>query len=210
MKTPKRIGLTLFDDELKGLINASAKIFPITQTDVDTSANPGEYEYGRVDNSVYRWDEDHWTYIVADDKDIDWLEIKNKPVSYPPSPHLHDEAYAPLAHTHEYSPLVHLHDERYAQLEHNHDDVYYTKLVMDEALAGKSNVAHLHDDRYYTESEMDAKLAAKANATSLTGHTDNTTVHVTQLDKDVWNAKTKIVIGTEQPTDESLWFQEIV
>ena len=208
MRAPRRIDLSLFDEELKGLINASAKIFPITQEDVDGGLNPHEYEYGRVGNAVYRWDINHWTYIIADDKDIDWSEIKNKPTSYTPSVHMHDDRYAQLEHSHDYAPSAHLHDDRYAQLGHNHTDVHYTKSEMDVALASKSDSVHLHDTRYYPQTVVDDKLALKANYTTLTGHTGNSTVHVSQTDKDNWDAKTKITIGTEQPTDNSMWYKE--
>jgi hypothetical protein len=61
---------------------------------------------------------------------------------------------------------------------------------------------HNHDDRSYTESEVDAKLSAKADktyvdaelakkadSTTLSGHTSNGTIHVTQTNKDNWNSK---------------------
>lgn len=49
---------------------------------------------------------------------------------------------------------------------------------------------------YYTKSEVDASIATKADASALTAvnnaltaHTADTTVHVTQVEKDAWNAK---------------------
>jgi hypothetical protein len=57
--------------------------------------------------------------------------------------------------------------------------------------------SHTHDDRYYTEGEVDTKLSAKADSTTLSGHTGNTTVHVTQLNKDTWDAKAE---GTHNHT----------
>ena len=85
----KRISMSLFDEELKGLINASAKIFPITQLQVDSNLNPDNYEYGRIERSIYRWHEGTWSYIVADDIDIEWSTIKNKPSTFPPIEHTH-------------------------------------------------------------------------------------------------------------------------
>ena len=82
MRKANRVGLSVLDAELKQLINASAKIFPITQEDIDTSNNPNNYEYGRVDNHIYRWTGEAREYILADDIDIDWSEIKNKPMNY--------------------------------------------------------------------------------------------------------------------------------
>lgn len=378
MKKPNRISMSLFDDELKSLINASAKIFPITQLDVDTNSNPNEYEYGRVGNSIYRWNNSKWEYIIADDKDISWLDVKDKPTLYQPSEHTHleidinnldkytkletdtkfvnkteldshasdsikhitveektllstisnksDKIYVDVelakksdsthnhdgsyykktevdsklsyksdsTHTHNYSPSTHLHDERYAvksieptvedislrmyniengyteghkhpdiallnnitpedvvawdgikthvidsnkhvseserilwntvnnkspnthlhderyaTVTHNHSDTYYTKLETDASLATKSNTSHIHDDKYYTELEIDAKLASKTDKSTFDGHTGNTIVHVTQVNKNTWDSKSKIVIGTIQPIDNSIWLEEV-
>lgn len=92
MKKTNRINMSLFDDELKALINASAKIFPISQYDIDTNFNPNGYEYGRIDNQIYRWNGVSWEYIIADDIDINWLDIKDKPLSYNPKSHNHNES----------------------------------------------------------------------------------------------------------------------
>lgn len=103
--------------------------------------------------------------------------------------------------------IDHIHD-----FTHNHDDMYYTKLVIDALLNNKSDSGHDHDSRYYTETEVDdlladksdeghthtdkadksyvdGELTKKANTIALTGHTGNTTVHVTQTDKTNWNSK---------------------
>jgi len=89
---------------------------------------------------------------------------------------------------------------------HDHDERYYTESETDTLLSGKSNTAHTHDDRYYTESEMTTLLAAKADSTTLSGHTGNATVHVTQTDKDNWN-KPSITISATKPTDGSVWYE---
>lgn len=41
---------------------------------------------------------------------------------------------------------------------------------------------------YYTKTETDALLTGKADLSSLTAHTSDLTIHVTQADKDRWNA----------------------
>lgn len=157
MKKANRISMSLFDEELKALINASAKIFPITQNDVDTNNNPSGYEYGRVDNYIYRWNNDKWEYIIADKAD---------------------------------------------------------------------------------KTYVDTELSKKANSTTLNGHIDNSTIHVTQTDKNNWDAKANTssipinlsqlnndigyitandipnvppgyTIGTTKPTDGSMWYKVI-
>ena len=46
-----------------------------------------------------------------------------------------------------------------------------------------------HDGRYYTKTEMDSSLSAKAPKSTVDGHIASSTIHVTQVDKDAWNAK---------------------
>lgn len=206
MKKPNRISMSLFDDELKSLINASAKIFPITQNDIDTNNNPSGYEYGRVDNHIYRWSNGKWEYIVADDKDISWEEIKNKPTSYQPKEHTHSEL-----HSHSNKTLLDTITESMINLWNTVVDKA-TKIYVDGMLATKSDTthnhdldysklnhvhdyspsSHAHDDRYYTESEVDTKLLNKSDSvhnhdgayykksevdTKLGGKSDNTHTH---------------------------------
>lgn len=47
-------------------------------------------------------------------------------------------------------------------------------------------------------------IAEKATQADLQAHTDNTEIHVTQADKDKWNAGSNIHVGTEAPTDTTL------
>ena len=46
-----------------------------------------------------------------------------------------------------------------------------------------------HDSRYYTKTEMDASLSSKASKSTMDGHIASSTIHVTQTNKDAWNAK---------------------
>jgi hypothetical protein len=276
---PKRISMSLFDDELKSLINASAKIFPITQLMVDTNSNPDNYEYGRIERSIYRWSGTAWEYIVADDVDIKWSDVLEKPTVFPPDVHLHAELHEHTnkslldtvtqllvdgwnnAVSHISDAIKHITSEERTLwntiVTHTHSDLHshtnkttidklidtgvettydikylkdveniingYTEGHSHGNLTVLDNIAvedvalwdtvgtHLHDDRYYTESEINTQMASKADATTLSGHTSNTTVHVTQTDKDAWNAgRNFATIGTVKPTDGSMWYQEIV
>ncbi len=77
---------------------------------------------------------------------VHWDNITNKPTTFTPSAHNHDDLYFTQT-----------------QLTNGQlDSRYYTKAESDVALSGKSDLVHLHDDRYYTESEIDTRLQSKA------------------------------------------------
>ena len=95
----KRIDFSLFADDVKTLINASAKIFPVAYSYVTDNLNPLNYEYVKViddvthKNEIYLWDETNgFDLLGADDLDINWIDIKEKPSVYPPSEHTHIES----------------------------------------------------------------------------------------------------------------------
>lgn len=99
MSSSKRIDFSLFADDVKTLINASAKIFPVAYSYVTDNLNPLNYEYVKViddinhKNEVYLWDETNgFDLLGADDLDINWIDIKEKPSVYPPSNHTHIES----------------------------------------------------------------------------------------------------------------------
>jgi hypothetical protein len=60
------------------------------------------------------------------------------------------------------------------------------KSYVDTEVAKKANSSHTHDDRYYTESEINSKLSTVNS--SITTHTNNSTIHVTSDNKTQWNA----------------------
>ena len=104
--------------------------------------------------------------VWVDGTGSDWSDITNKPESFPPSSHNHDDRY--YTETEVDTALA-----GKAAASHTHDDRYYTETEVDTALAGKAASnhnhdsayaakSHTHDDRYYTETEMDTKLAGKA------------------------------------------------
>ena len=83
---------------------------------------------------------------------------------------------------------------------------YYTKEEVDTAIANVDVTEQLQN--YYTKTEVDSKIANEASAressdttlqtnidnvnSSITAHTANTVVHVTQADKDKWNTPTDL------------------
>ena len=177
MNKQNRVGMSVLDAELIGLINASAKIFPFMKEQIDSNTNPSGYEYGRVGNHIYRWESGAWGYIIADDMDIDWEDIKGKPTAYIPLPHDHDRL-----HEHANKGLldnisnsdVELwnsvsgkaekeHTHPYASEEHNHNDVYYQKSEVDVKFENIPEASHNHDGRYYKKSEVDSKLITKSD-----------------------------------------------
>lgn len=151
--------------------------------------------------------------------------------------------------------LDHVHD-----FTHDHHELYYQKNEVDQKLATKSNINHTHTDyasQTYVDIELgkksdighthtdkadktyvDTELSKKANSTTLNGHIDNSTIHVTQTDKNNWDAKANTssipinlsqlnndigyitandipnvppgyTIGTTKPTDGSMWYKVI-
>lgn len=161
MKKPNRISMSLFDDELKGLINASAKIFPITQDDVDNNLNPNGYEYGRIGRQIYMWKDGHWGYIIADDVDIDWEDIRNKPTNYKPSTHMHTES----------------------DIE---DLDKYTQAEVDSKLESKANRGELHEHGNKTLLDIITQaLLDKWNAAY--NHILDTVKHITDTERNLWN-----------------------
>lgn len=95
---PKRIDLSLFTEELRTLINAAAKIFPVEYSLIESGQNPNNYEYVRImsgehKREIYHWDEEleEWGLIGADDFDITWDDIDGKPLRFTPEQHQHTE-----------------------------------------------------------------------------------------------------------------------
>lgn len=172
MKKAKRIGLSLFDEDVRQMIESGMSIVPITQEMVDDNLNPNELVYGRVDRNIYLWLDGHWDYIIADDIDIKWDDVKEKPTNYPPSTHVHDEL-----HTHNNKTLL---DSIVENNIHTHtnktllDSITSTLVNKWNTVTGKADIGHthdyspsthVHDERYYDKSEVDSKLLAKSDST---------------------------------------------
>ena len=70
----------------------------------------------------------------------DWAGITDKPATFPPSAHNHDERYYTETET---DKLL----GGKSDTGHVHDDRYYTETEMDAKLSKKSDTGHTHDDR---------------------------------------------------------------
>uniref|UniRef100_UPI0025EA9482 hypothetical protein n=1 Tax=Anaerovibrio sp. TaxID=1872532 RepID=UPI0025EA9482 len=103
-----------------------------------------------------------------------WAGISNKPSTFTPSSHTHDDRYytesevdnklsgkANSSHTH--SQYLTSHATVDSSLSSTSTNAVQNKVV-NSALAGKAASSHTHDDRYYTESEVNTKLNAKADS----------------------------------------------
>lgn len=150
-KQPHRISFGLFTDELKQLINMSAKIFPVAYDYVVENINPNNYEWVRIIDGphrkeIYHWEDGVFELIGADDKEVDFItDVINKPDSYPPEPHSHVEL-----HEHPNKAVL--------------DLITQLSLETWDTVVDKADILHTHDDLYYTESEVDTLLAGKADS----------------------------------------------
>ena len=78
----------------------------------------------------------------------------------------------------------------------------YDALIKQEiadSVSGKANSSHTHDDRYYTETEIDTKIATINS--SITTHTGNSTIHVTNDNKTQWNSAYSHSTSTHAPSN---------
>ncbi|MGV8982153.1 hypothetical protein [Clostridium sp.] len=207
MKVPYRIGIELLDDNLKSLINASTKIFPILQTDLDGNLNPNNYEFGKLKNLtdnityIYIWD-GAWKVIGADDKSVDWTnDVKNKPSTFTPSTHNHVKSditdFPTLSTVATSGSYVDLSSKPTIPTNTNQltkTDVY-TKTEVNASLSGKSDTTHNHDGRYNTVAENtsllsgksdtnhnhDGNYAVKSIETTVSGHTTLLGTHTSNI-----------------------------
>lgn len=164
MGEPKRITKDLFAPELQAELDGklgSASTIPWSQVtdkpqladshwrspvatfaDLPTDNNSEEDVRLVLDtNEVFSWDGIEWVLIGANDTSVEWGHLQNKPMTFPPEAHNHDNAYYGKVYIDtalgNKAPLV-----------HNHDSAYYKKSEMDTALGGKSDAAHNHDSSY--------------------------------------------------------------
>jgi len=181
--TTKRIDLSLFDDNLKGLINASAKIFPMSLSDVQANLNPNLYEYVRIidmgvhKNEIYIWNTTVFELIGADDKQVDFVqEVINKPTSYPNDlAHAHNnlstlETITSILITSWNNAVTHISDviKHITSVERTLWNTVTSKAdatTTTTSLANKSDITHDHDGRYNTKAEVTSGLSGKSDTT---------------------------------------------
>lgn len=166
----KRIGTNVLDSELLNLINSSAKIFPITLSDLQNNFNPLQYEYCKYfdpnDNVsyIYNWQGGAWVKIGAEDKSVDWInDVKNKPTSFP-----NDQAHTHTSLTLLESITQSLLDKWNSAFDHISDLVKHVtgaERTLWNTVSNKADVTHDHDGRYNTKSEITSALLGKSDTT---------------------------------------------
>lgn len=234
MGTPRRIDMTLLDAELQALLETSLKILPVEYTVITSGVNNLGVDYviittpGEHRNEIYHWSGTTWELIGADDRRVDWEDVLNKPTTYAPTAHQHDDLYyersaidtylaakASNVHAHALEDVTNLVSalEGKAPIGHTHAELadHESRLSLIE---NGYSAGHSHDNLEQLAAITALKISiwdtvsAKADRTTLLGHTGNTTVHVTQTDKDKWNTS-DITVGTVQPTNSSIWFKTL-
>jgi len=135
-----------------------------------------------------------WTKIV-DGESLDvqliWENVANKPTVFPSAMHTH------------------------AQIGINAENITNLQNIKVDKITGSRLVSEtevtVFNDKY-SKIEVDNKLANKVENITLSGHTENSTVHVLQTDKDNWNSKEntsdlfvdkvnhRVGVGTVNPT----------
>ena len=94
---------------------------------------------------------------------VDWSKVQNKPSSYTPASHTHDDRYYTEGEIN--SKL-----DGKSNTGHTHDDRYYTETEINAKLNGKANSSHTH-----TKSQITDFPASLKNPTALTIQTNGTT-----------------------------------
>jgi len=236
MMGARRIGISMLDDDLKIMINASAKIFPVAFSYITNGGNPFNYDYVRIidathKNEVYIWESNVFSLIGADDINVSWVDVKNKPLVFSPDLHTHNDIYNTKS---EIDILEALKVDKVVGKVLSAND--FTTILLNK-LNGLSESASLDYQTMFNEltaheanniihvtqldkneinkvsakadkSYVDIQDASKVDASTFNGHVGNSTIHVAQVDKDSWNGKTQITQGIVLPT-VGYWFKEI-
>lgn len=207
----RRIDLSLLDDDLKTLINSSAKIFPVPYSYIQSGFNSSNYAYVRVNdtahkNEVYVWDDNKFSLIGADDYETLWSQIKEKPVTFPPDLHNHNDLYYTKLEVVGMNTLKVDYVEGKGLSSNDFDNDMKDKLLstvdesvyLRDALITHQMTSSIHvsgfdrdeitkisskADKVY----VDTNLANKVAISTFNGHASNTSVHITQDEKDYFS-----------------------
>lgn len=149
-----------------------------------------EVGLGSVDNTA---DKDKSVKFASSAGSVDWENVQNKPTSYTPASHSHDDKYytkgqvdsklggkSDTGHTHtQFTKETKFSNDTFTDPLPNtsvaikasggiaSDLIYEGGTTLSSKYQPKGSYAassHTHDDRYYTESEIDSKLSGKANS----------------------------------------------
>ncbi len=169
--TPKRISLNELEESLRQSLQDNLTIIPVNYSYVEAGTNPDDHKFVRITdgqyrNNVYIWryDTEQWELIGADDTEIFWSEIKEKPTQFNPSPHQHQEEDLTI--------------DKYTQAE------------VDNLLTQKSDVGHGHAElhSHNNKSILDTITQILINAwNSAVEHMSDLVKHITSEERDKWN-----------------------
>ena len=119
MAQGRRITVDMFDESLRDAVMGNTNIIPIsTVADLPSSDTGKMYRVltGAEKHNIYTWDVDAKRYVLigADDRDIRWPDIMEKPSTFPASPHTHPwsevtgkpTTFPPSTHGHDWSEVT--------------------------------------------------------------------------------------------------------
>jgi hypothetical protein len=122
--------------EITGTLSNQTDLQTVLNNKINTSEKGAVNGIAELDENGVLKSSQRWV--------IEWTDINNKPSTYPPSAHTHDDLYSPLSHNHDgvYSPTNHNHDTVYAPISHNHDGSYLKTVSEDTTpiLGGNLNI----------------------------------------------------------------------
>lgn len=204
---PRRIDFGLLDTELKSLINASSKIFPITQDELYNHTNINSYEFGKIYNLdenatyIYKWDSValNWTKVGTDNHFVDFIrDVQNKPTSYPNS----------QAHSHNNHDIINTITLELIQAWNNKADVSIIPTNNNQLINGAHYLVASDVSGKADKSYVDGQLGTKASVSTLNGHVSNSNIHLLPDDREAINATVVITLGSNQPL-KGWWYKEV-
>ena len=156
----------------------------------DTIATKADVSHSHTEYSLVGHIHDYVTQTSLDSA-IETLE--NEIDGKANASHTHSD-YATSTHLHnEYANVNHNHDSNYAPLSHSHTE-YVTTVdfnTLETEVDGKANENHIHNN-YATVSdfnELSSVVSGKANVVDLNSHVSDTDIHISESEREYWNAK---------------------